>query len=73
MDLRAKSVVETKATNFALLCASLLLTPGPEKMFSFLGAQISMSYLPGKPVIFDSFFVATINPHSSFSWSEIVI
>ena len=47
--------------------------PGPEKMFSFLGAQISMSYLPGEPVIFDSFSVATINSYSSFSWAEIVI
>ena len=29
---------------------SLSFSTGPEKIFSFLGAQISTSYLPGKPV-----------------------
>ena len=42
-------------------------------MFSFLGAQISMSYIPGKPIIFDSFSVATLNRYSSYSWVEIVL
>lgn len=48
-------------------------SPGPEKMSSFLGAQISPSYLPGKPIKFDPFSVATPNPYSSYSWAEMVL
>ena len=45
---------------------------GPEKILCFLGAQISTSCLPGKPVIFDPFYAAKLNPYSSYNWAEIV-
>ena len=58
------------STSAAVLYWSLC--SGPEKIFSFLGAQISTSCLPGKPVIFDPFYAAKLNPYSSYNWAEIV-